>query len=56
MNLIKILQEEKNKYLKGIYKTQQWKEINKTAQDLKCEIINKEIQTEGNIEIKMLGT
>jgi hypothetical protein len=35
-------------------KTQQWKEINKTVQDLKAEIESiKKTQTEGDLEMKI---
>lgn len=39
--------------------TKQWKEMNKTVQHLKMEIIKKIIkktQTEGTLEMKILGT
>jgi len=48
-----------NKSLKESYENTsvQWKEITKTMQDMKMEIEStKKTQTEGNLEMKNLGT
>jgi predicted nucleotide-binding protein (sugar kinase/HSP70/actin superfamily) len=58
-NMTEVLKEEMTKSLKEVYENtnKQWKEMNKTVQDLKVEIESiKKTQREGNVEINNLGT
>lgn len=58
MKMIEVFKEEMNKSLKEIQENtnKQFKEMNKTVQDLKMEMeAIKKIETEGILEMKNLG-
>lgn len=49
MNMIKVLKEEISKFLKEFYGStnKQWKEMNKTVQDLKMNLLKKKNRNQG---------